>query len=259
MPRKIIRRTRPAVDETVPLAAIPAEPIPEIVREIKKPYQIKALPIIVVLLVGCVGVACLKYVSVSNKGATKAAAATTEQQVSDLVAQVSKHIVVPAGQTPMVATVQDPELLRTQNALFYKDAQVGDRLLVWSDKAVLYSPSRDLVLAMAPLAGNVAASSTMVQPKNKPTVELRNGSGTVGLAAKAADKFKAAGLNVVAVTSAKSKEVKASEILVTHNKDFGTIPADLAKLTKGSVVNSIAGEPGSTADILVIIGSDYRP
>ena len=260
MPRKIIRRSKPLADEPVPSAPAPS---PEPVPEKKTPGSPMAL-IAVLVLAGCVGIACLKYLPSSNKGATKASASAADQ-VSDLVKAVSKHIAVKSGENPMVALVQDPDSLREQNPVFYKEAQVGDRVLVWSDKAVLYSPSRDIVLAMAPLNAaptqNSATSTSAVKTpsKDEVTLELRNGSGVPGLARKAADKLKADGWNVVTVTDAKIKEVKSSEVLVSKSESLGTLPADLAKIVSGSVVTALDGEPVSTADILVIIGSEYKP
>jgi len=257
MPRKIIRRTTPLAEEPAPPVSKP-DPAPK-QKSGGSPFGLIAM----LVLVACAGLAGWKYLPSSNKGATKASASTTDQ-VADLVKAVSKHIVVKAGETPMVAIVQDPDALRAQNALFYRDAQTGDRLLVWSDKAVLYSPSRDIVLAMAPLspsAGTPSAPNTPVASpsKDQVTVEVRNGSGILGLATKAADKLKAEGWKVVTVTNAKQKDAKSSQVLGSSEKTLGSLPSDLAKLIDGSVVSSLKDETPSTADILVIVGGDYQP
>ncbi len=74
-----------------------------------------------------------------------------------LLERVSRLIIVPRGETPTVATVDDANAMRLQDPSFYRDAENGDRVLVWSDKAVLYSMSHDALLAVLPIAGPAPA------------------------------------------------------------------------------------------------------
>ena len=72
---------------------------------------------------------------------------TTEQ----VVQAVSKLVAIPTGQMPTVATVTDLAPLAGQ--AFFKDAQVGDKVLIFSaaGKAILYRPSDDKIIAIAPI------------------------------------------------------------------------------------------------------------
>jgi len=226
------------------------------------------LPVFVVAVLACGGYACWKYLPSSPKGATPAAAAANT--ASDVAAQVAKHVLVHPNETPMVATVQDPDALRVQNPVFYQDAQVGDKLLVWSDKAVLYSPSRDLVLAMLSMsafnASNQSAATANAAPTTANTepskqgikIEVRNGSTAAGLARKTADALKADGWDIVTIGDAKVKPVAKSEIFVSTKKALGTLPSSLANKLNGTVISSLGGEPTTTADILVIVGGDQQ-
>ena len=71
--------------------------------------------------------------------------------IASLVAAVKKHISVVANETPKVATVRDLRVLKAENPAFYQDAQVGDRVLFWSDKTVLYSVADDRILVVLPV------------------------------------------------------------------------------------------------------------
>lgn len=70
---------------------------------------------------------------------------------------VSKLMVLPANETPTIATVSDPEKLRDQP--FFANAKKGDKVLIFSasEKAILYSPTEDKIVEVAPInaGGNV--------------------------------------------------------------------------------------------------------
>jgi hypothetical protein len=65
----------------------------------------------------------------------------------DVIERVARHMVMPTG-VPKVVTVKDVETLRKQEPFFAK-AQDGDKLLVYSDEVVLYSPRLDRVVEIA--------------------------------------------------------------------------------------------------------------
>lgn len=79
----------------------------------------------------------------------------TSQKKSDepaqIIEKVAKHALLPTDEQPTIATISDPEKLKGQ--AFFTSAQTGDKVLVYSKagKAVLYRPSIDKVIVMAPL------------------------------------------------------------------------------------------------------------
>ena len=91
--------------------------------------------------------------------------ALTADDISTLIAKVARHIVIRTDEKPTVATIQDAQILRTQNPDFYKDAKNGDRLLIWSDKAVLYSTSQDKILSVLPI--RIPAVAAAQKPTTK--------------------------------------------------------------------------------------------
>ncbi|MEK7655417.1 MAG: hypothetical protein AAB386_01935 [Patescibacteria group bacterium] len=85
-----------------------------------------------------------------------------------LLDRVSKHILITREPAPIITTLDNADELRQSNPAFYKDVQNGDTLLLWKDKAVLYSSKRDIVLAatlIAPVDSQppLATSSQMIE------------------------------------------------------------------------------------------------
>jgi hypothetical protein len=96
----------------------------------------------------------------SSAGTTKednavADIAAIEQEVADVIAAIGKHILLPEGEEPTVATVSDPDKLKDQ--LFFKHAEAGDKVLIYTKAkmAYLYDPDRDILLEVAPITTDV--------------------------------------------------------------------------------------------------------
>lgn len=92
-----------------------------------------------------------------------------QQEVTDLVAKVSKLIVLPTGETPTIATVSDPAALKDQP--FFALAQKGDKVLIYAQakKAVLYSTTLNKIIDVAPLntgtpKGGVTPADSSITP-----------------------------------------------------------------------------------------------
>ncbi len=80
-----------------------------------------------------------------------------KQETRDLVAAVSKLIVLPDGEDPTVATVSEPNKLKSQ--AFFAKAQKGDKVLIYTNakKAILYNPETNKIIEVAPInIGNPA-------------------------------------------------------------------------------------------------------
>jgi len=71
--------------------------------------------------------------------------------VTTLLDAVSQKTAVPQDETPDVATVTDVSKLQDQ--LFFQKAQNGDKVLMYltSKKAILYRPSTQTIILIAPL------------------------------------------------------------------------------------------------------------
>lgn len=81
-----------------------------------------------------------------------------QEEVSKLVAQVSKLILLPEGEVPTLVTVADPSKLKDQP--FFANAKTGDKVLIYTraKKAILYNPDSNKIVEVAPI--NIGASAT---------------------------------------------------------------------------------------------------
>lgn len=75
-----------------------------------------------------------------------------QAQVKELIAKVGKLIILPIGEEPVVAFINDAEAL-IKDQVFYKGAKNGDAVLVYqkASKAIVYSPDRNLIVNVGPI------------------------------------------------------------------------------------------------------------
>jgi cytoskeletal protein RodZ len=76
-----------------------------------------------------------------------------QQEAQKTLDQLAEHMILPDGK-PTVATIVDLEKLKNDNPKFYEKAQVGDRLIIFSEKAILYRYEEDLIVNTAPVQIN---------------------------------------------------------------------------------------------------------
>lgn len=100
--------------------------------------------------------------------------AVSQREVTELVAKVSRLIVLPEGEVPTVATVADPEALKSQ--VFFAQAVKGDKVLIYTTakKAVLYSVALNKILEVAPLNIGESQKASAPTPKTAPKEETTN-------------------------------------------------------------------------------------
>ncbi len=182
-------------------------------------------------------------------------AATTQQEVSTLVTEVGKLIVLPQGETPEVATVSDVEKLKGQQ--FFKQAKNGDKVLIYtkSQKAVLYDPTVKKIVEVGPI--NVTQATPTVSPTpGVLKVGLYNGTTTVGLTVKVEDMLKKTMPHVVVTEKSNAKKSTYTKTLVVDLS--GKQPASAKKLAEqlqGEVGVLPDGEPKpADTDIIIILG-----
>lgn len=102
--------------------------------------------ILIILLVATFGVAGYFYKKANSDPSKEAA-----KELDATIKAVSRHMILPENEKPTLATVSDPEKLKDQ--AFFQKAKKGDRVLVFpaSKKAILYSPSSDRIIEVAPV------------------------------------------------------------------------------------------------------------
>lgn len=89
-----------------------------------------------------------------------------DKDVSFLKSQIEKHIILPKGE-PLIATINDIEKLK-KDQTFYQNAENGDKVFIWQDKALIYRPSLDRIVDFGIIISpNVTPTSTPTPSKSK--------------------------------------------------------------------------------------------
>lgn len=123
--------------------------------------------LVVGLLVGVLGVFLWNTYMVKPQG--QAAAQMQQQQaqaqIKELIEKVSALIMLPTGEEPVVATINDAAAL-IKDQIFYKGAQNGDVVLVYqkASKAIVYSPERNIIVNVGPIFLQDQQAQTPVAP-----------------------------------------------------------------------------------------------
>ncbi len=73
----------------------------------------------------------------------------SEARIASVVEKVGKLILLPEGETPTVAEVNDPSKLAGQP--FFERAKIGDQVLLYAGarKVILYDPKADIIMDVA--------------------------------------------------------------------------------------------------------------
>lgn len=116
-------------------------------------YKIQVAVIVVVLVLAGTAV----YFYKQNQDTKKKLNETTSQKQSDNAAEVidkiGKHVLLPTDEQPTFTTITQNDLDKVKGQVFFSRAAVGDKVLIYNQakKAILYRPSIDKIIEMAPL------------------------------------------------------------------------------------------------------------
>lgn len=92
----------------------------------------------------------------------------SQRLVADTLKAVGKLIILPEGEdTPFVFTIQNVEQLASQEP-FYNKASNGDRLIVFSDRAIIYDPNNDILVNVGPVTFESAEEAQDLPPPPPP-------------------------------------------------------------------------------------------
>lgn len=185
-----------------------------------------------------------------------------KRQAAETVAQVAKLMMLPTGETPTVAVIQDVTKLKGQ--AFYTNAQNGDAVLIYTaaKEAIIYRPSIQKIIEVAPV--NIGSTPTSTEagattPAASFSVVLRNGTSTIGATQKIQNEIqaKAANLTIADRDTAKIKTVTKT-IIIDISGDKSSIASQIASTLGISVGTLPVGEPAPKADFLILVGTDKK-
>lgn len=99
--------------------------------------------------------------------------AESKKQSQELVDKVGQLIVLPKDEEPTIATVSDLDKLAGQ--AFFANAQLGDKVLIYygAKKAILYRPSDNKIIELAPLVNNELSAPTATTPATTPATPVQ--------------------------------------------------------------------------------------
>ena len=170
------------------------------------------------------------------------------------------------NETPTLATVSDIAKLRDQS--FFIKAQNGDKVLIYPNTklAILYRPSIHKIINIGPITVREtqnsstptgSQSATISQPVQI-TVAIYNGNGKTGLAKTVESSLQNTfpSGSVVFKQNTKINYKKTIVVDVTGKKK--TEAASLAKIVNGTVAPLPKGETTPNAELLIILGEDYK-
>lgn len=133
----------------------------------EKPKSNKALLIIIIVtVIVLVGAVLFSYYFYDQYKKTQSLLSnpttSSTTQVSALVSEVGKLMVLPANEQPTVATVSDITKLRDQP--FFANAKNGDKVLIYTQakEAILYRESINKIIQVAPV--NLGSSAPSAVP-----------------------------------------------------------------------------------------------
>jgi hypothetical protein len=194
--------------------------------------------------------------------------AAGQEELQGVVNQISKFMDLPTGEQPTLATVTDVSKLQDQP--FFAKAKNGDKVLIYNTarKAILYDPSRNKIIEVAPLS--VASDSAQTKKdsgdatqQNNLNIVFYNGTSVVGLTSTAESELKKLvnNFNVVLRDNAKKRDYEKT-MVVDLSGTKGALAQKVATALRTVVGTLPEGEDrpniasGQTADILVIVGKD---
>ncbi|MDE2399714.1 MAG: hypothetical protein KGL67_01745 [Patescibacteria group bacterium] len=123
-----------------------------------------------VILFICIIIAVVGYLY-SGRVSYKNPDTVMNAEAKALVDKVDKLAYLPQDETPTVAKVSNPALLKDQT--FFADAKTGDVVLIYSNarKAILYDPVANKIVNISTInVGGVKSSTpTITDIKDKPT------------------------------------------------------------------------------------------
>jgi hypothetical protein len=102
------------------------------------------------ILAGAINLSACRHPTASVSSGQSDSKIQETAKSADILASVRKHIALPDDIKPTVAEILDVATLQARNS-FYKNAVNGDYLIVTTTRAILYSPSKDMILDVMPV------------------------------------------------------------------------------------------------------------
>lgn len=209
---------------------------------------------IVLLVLAVAGGGSAYYYYSQNQKLAKNPNLAAQEESKRIVEAVGKLIDLPKEE-PTIATVTDKNKVKDQP--FFAKSENGDKVLIFTKakKAVLYRPSTNKVIEVAPVnigEGQAQAAATV-------KVALYNGTKTTGLTTRAETQLKEKVTNIEVVAKENASNDYTETVVIDLTGSNKAVADAVAKELGGTVGSLPSGETKPAgADILVILGSDFE-
>lgn len=227
----------------------------------------RLLPILLVIALVAFGLSFWGYWQSKQKLSVltnpQQASELNAEQTAQLLEKLSKLAVLPSDPNPVVATINDVEVLASKQS-FYKDAHNGDKLVVYAQnrKAIIFDEKNNKIVNIGPIfytdsEGNNQTSS--IREEGKLNIDLRNGSNTQDKGVTMRDKLMPNGSFII-TKLAKAANTNYSGItlvdLVAGDAKNDLIQALAKELGAVTITQEVpTGETASNAEVMVILGN----
>lgn len=250
----------------------PVERIRQETQEVKVDNSVKANPrgnregrgglvikgfsatlLIILFIVLLVGAGVVGYLFYQEKQKPDNSVELADYEVQQMKSEIGKLILLPSDQEPTVATIVDIEKLKETNPTFYKNASNGDKILVYTDKAILYDPDNNIILDVAPIVTDPSSQTASL------SIEVRDASVQMDLeeisaeVGKVGSQFVIASKSESALTSANGIEI----FVVSNDQTKLQMAQALATSMGAQVIETLPqGEraPATGVDVVIIYG-----
>jgi len=128
----------------------------------KKPNYIVILVVLAALVL--VALAAVMYFKPEKASLSDTASVTTEEQAKTTVSKIKQILLVEGTEDPAVAEIKDVETVKKSNPEFYKNADNGDKLVVYSYRAIIFRESANQIINVAPIVNTTSSSSAAAKP-----------------------------------------------------------------------------------------------
>jgi hypothetical protein len=173
----------------------------------------------------------------------------TQADDAKVLAQLGEIIDLPADVKPMMAVVNDAEVLKKDQPEFFAKAKNGDRVIVYSDMAILYDAQANKIMHIGPVNFGQQALGTV-------PFALYNGSDSEDAVTAFEQKLTSTFKNAVVKVKDRASKVYDKTLVIdlkSDNKEIQTIADALGGQVSALPVGEVA--PQGVA-VLVIIGRE---
>ncbi len=169
------------------------------------------------------------------------------------VASVGKLMLLPEGETPTYGTVTDAEKLKKQT--FFAQTKNGDQVLIYEKTklSILYRPSLKKIVNVGPLIVGSQGS-----PYVTSTIAIENGTDNEAALDAMTKTVTQAFPNARIVYKGKASRSYPTSIVIDVTKKNQPLAEQVADSLKIQAGKQPLGEAEPAAEILIIIGQDFR-